>query len=119
MVLKGKIETTEAKAKAVKGQIDKVVSWARKRTLIAQRELLKVLDNQATKKLIEEIAPNLGERSSGFTRVVKKGPRKGDNAPMVLLQWVELEKIIQVKKEEPGLKIKKMEKMEIKSKKSK
>lgn len=106
LILRGKIKTTEAKAKAVKGQIDKVVTLAKKATLGARRRLLAILDVNAVEKLMTEVAPKFGERPSGFTQIIKIEPRKGDDAPMVLLRWVGITEISnEIKPQEPkGLK---------------
>lgn len=97
IILKGKIKTTEAKAKAIKGQIDRFVSWSKKGTLSARRQLLQVLDKRTVDKLMGELAPIFEGRSSGFTQIIKIGPRKGDNAPVVLLRWVGWEKLVEKK----------------------
>lgn len=105
LILKGKIQTTEAKAKAIKGQIDKLVGWSKKGTLTARRRLLRVLDKRAVDKLMGGLTPIFEGRLSGFTQMVKLGPRKGDSAPVVLLRWVGWEKLIEKKtleKEKPG-----------------
>lgn len=94
LVLKGAIKTTEVKAKAVKGQIDKIVTRAKKGNLAARRQLLKLLDERVVEKLINETGPIFANRSSGFSQIVKIGSRKGDNAAMVLLRWVGAEKLI-------------------------
>lgn len=92
LILKGKIETTVAKAKAIRGQIDKFVTRAKKGTLAARRQLLGSLDQPVVEKLMNEVAPGL-TRLSGFTQMVKIGLRKGDSAPMVLLRWSGLEAV--------------------------
>lgn len=88
LVLKGKIKTTEAKAKAIVGQVDKFVGVAKKGTLSGRRHLLAFFPKKTVGKLLSEVAPSFSSRLSGFTQIIKIGPRKGDNAPMVLLQWV-------------------------------
>lgn len=88
LVLRGQVKTTEAKAKAIRGQIDKIISKTKKGTLDSRRQLLSTLGKISTKKLFDEILPGFSSRSSGFTQIIKIGPRKGDGAPMVLLQWV-------------------------------
>lgn len=89
LIIHGKIKTTQAKAKAVKGLIDKLVVKAKIGTLHARRQLLSFLNNKtAVKKLIEEIAPKAITRTSGFTRMIKIGRRKGDQAPVVNLELI-------------------------------
>lgn len=99
LILSGRIETTEEKAKAVKGEIDKLVGQAKEGTLAARRQLQSVLSPAIVDKLVREVSPHFIKRSSGFTQIFRLGPRRGDNASMVLLQWVE--KITPLKKEKP------------------
>lgn len=104
-----RIETTEAKAKAIRGQAEKLITLA-KRGLVAEQEdpargvharrlAAGRLDRWVTEpdgtrmdilgKLFEDIAPRYMDRPGGYTRVYKLGPRRGDAAPMVLLELVE------------------------------
>lgn len=99
LILKGQIKTTEAKAKSVKGEVDKIINLAKKGTLAARRELLTILDPQAVGKLLNGAAAGFSKRSSGFTQIIKIGPRKGDNAPMVFLRLIEAIKPPEVTKE--------------------
>lgn len=103
MILRGRVKTTEAKAKSIKGQIDKIVSKAKKGTLDVRRQLLATLDRGAAEKLFNEVVPSFSKRSSGFTQIIKVGPRKGDSAPMVLLQWVGMEAVFKKEKQEDEL----------------
>jgi large subunit ribosomal protein L17 len=94
-----RIRTTEAKAAAIRGEAEKMVTIARNvkdaddaekvtaRRLIAAR--LGNNSNDVIKKLFDEIAPRFAERSGGYTRILKLGPRFGDKAEMVLLEFVE------------------------------
>ena len=85
-----RIETTEAKAKAVRGQAEKLISIARRGDLAARRHVYAELSStQVAKKLMEEIAPEFKDRNGGYTRIYKLGPRKGDAAPMALIELVE------------------------------
>ena len=87
-----RIETTEAKAKAIRGQAEKLISLARRGDLAARRRVYAELSQPAVaKKLFEEIAPEFKNRNGGYTRTYKLGPRKGDAAQMVLLELVENE----------------------------
>lgn len=89
-VLYGKIKTTEAKAKAVKGQIEKMVTKAKKHNEEARRFLLKDFSNElVVDKIIGEIAPKFQDRPGGYTRILKLGSRVKDNAQMVMMTWVE------------------------------
>lgn len=86
----GRIKTTEAKAKAVKGLVDRLVTKAKKGSLHARRQVLTFLSKkEVVKKLFDEIAPGFKGRKAGFTRMIKIGPRRGDNASMVIMEWVE------------------------------
>lgn len=87
--LHGRIQTTEAKAKAIKGRLEKFVTKAKRRGETARGELLKSFDKDIVDKLITEIAPRFESRPGGYTRFVKLGGRVKDNASMVLLEWVE------------------------------
>jgi large subunit ribosomal protein L17 len=88
LIIHGRIETTEAKAKAVKGLVDKVINKAKQGTLHSRRLLLGFLGSQeVVKKAVEDLAPQF-KRVSGFTRIVKLGSRRGDNASMVRIELV-------------------------------
>jgi large subunit ribosomal protein L17 len=85
-----RIETTTAKAKAVKPQIEKLITLAKRGDLHARRQALSALgqDKFMVYKLFEEIAPRYAERSGGYTRILKLGPRKSDASEMALLELV-------------------------------
>lgn len=85
----GRIKTTEAKGKAIKGLIDKVVGAAKGDSVQKRRFLLSMFSKDTVKKLVKEIAPRFQSRVSGFTRTTKIGTRLSDNAPMVMMEWVE------------------------------
>ena len=85
-----KITTTEAKAKEVRGLADKMITLGKKGSLPARRQALAfVLDEKTVDKVFADLAPRYAERSGGYTRIVKLGPRQGDGAPMVRLELVE------------------------------
>ncbi len=85
-----KIETTEAKAKEVSRLAEKMITLAKKNTLASRRRTLSYLtDEDVVTKLFENIGPKYQERQGGYTRVLKKGPRQGDGAPMAILELVE------------------------------
>jgi large subunit ribosomal protein L17 len=85
-----KITTTEAKAKEVRSLADKMITLGKKGSLHARRQALAfVLDEKTVEKLFADLAPRYAERSGGYTRLVKLGPRLGDGAPMVRLELVE------------------------------
>jgi large subunit ribosomal protein L17 len=85
-----RIKTTEAKAKAVKPEVEKLITLAKRGDLHARRRALSALgqDKFAVYKLFEEIAPRYSERGGGYTRILKLGPRKSDSTEMVLLELV-------------------------------
>ncbi len=84
------IKTTEARAKEVRGQVEKVITLAKDGSLAARRRIVAELPDEplVIDKLLNEIAPKYADRNSGYTRIVKLGPRPGDNAPMVQLELV-------------------------------
>jgi len=85
----GKITTTEAKARVLRPHAEKLITKAKKGDLAARREVLKtVRDKSVVHTLFTEIAPTFAERPGGYTRITKIGPRKGDNAPMAVIELV-------------------------------
>ena len=86
-----RIETTVAKAKAVKPEVEKLITLARRGDLHARRQAISALqhpDKGVIYKLFEEIAPRYSQRAGGYTRILKLGPRGSDAAEMVLLELV-------------------------------
>ena len=85
-----RIRTTEAKAKAVKPELEKLITLAKRGDLHARRQALSELgqDKFTVYKLFEEIAPRYSERAGGYTRILKLGPRRSDSTEMVLLELV-------------------------------
>ena len=85
-----RIKTTEAKAKAVKPEVEKLITLAKRGDLHARRQALAALgqDKFVVYKLFDEIAPRYSERSGGYTRILKLGPRASDSTEMVLLELV-------------------------------
>jgi large subunit ribosomal protein L17 len=84
-----RIETTEGKAQEVKSIADKLITVAKKGDLAAYRQVLGyIYDEDVAKKLFDQIAPRYKDRNGGYTRVIKKGPRRGDAAPMAILELV-------------------------------
>ena len=84
------IKTTEARAKEVRGQVEKVITLAKDGSLASRRRIVAELPDEplVIDKLINEIAPKYADRNSGYTRIVKLGLRAGDAAPMVHLELV-------------------------------
>jgi large subunit ribosomal protein L17 len=87
---KGRIETTLVKAKSLRSYIDRLITYGKKDTIASRRQAYSVLGNRTlVKKLFEEIAPTMAGRNGGYTRVLKTGFRKGDSAPMAIIEFVE------------------------------
>jgi len=85
-----RIMTTEAKAKAVRGLADHMVTLAKRDNLHARRQVLSMVpDTEVVKKLFDTIAARFGERHGGYTRIMHAGTRPGDRAPMVVLELVD------------------------------
>lgn len=84
------IKTTEARAKEVRGMVERVITLAKDGTLASRRRIVAELPDEplVIDKLINEIAPKYNDRTSGYTRIVKLGLRAGDRAPMVQLELV-------------------------------
>jgi large subunit ribosomal protein L17 len=84
-----RIKTTHAKAKAAKPVIEKLIELGKRGGLHARRQALSyILDEDVATKLFEVIGPRYKERPGGYTRILKIGPRRGDGAPMALLELV-------------------------------
>jgi large subunit ribosomal protein L17 len=85
----GRITTTEAKARLLRPFAEKLITKAKKGDLHNRREVLKTIrDKSVVHVLFTEIAPTFSERPGGYTRITKIGPRKGDNAPMAVIELV-------------------------------
>lgn len=84
-----RIETTEAKAKEISGLAEKLITLAKRDDLSARRQVIaELVDKDVAKKLFDEIAPKYNDRNGGYTRILKLGVRRGDAAPMALLELV-------------------------------
>jgi large subunit ribosomal protein L17 len=85
----GKIETTESKAKEINSIAEKMVTLAKKGDLNSRRIVLGyLLDETVVKDLFDNIAPRYNDRSGGYTRIIKIGPRRGDAAEMAIIELV-------------------------------
>jgi len=109
LVLKESIRTTEAKAKAIKPEIDKMVTHAKKGTNASMQKIHGSLSHIALDKFVSNVAPRFKDRNGGYTRIIKLGGRVGDEAKMVILEWVEksevpYQKPVKVKKERKTVK---------------
>ena len=84
-----RIETTEAKAKEIRGLAEKLITLAKRGDLSARRQAIADLgDEEAVRKLFSDIGGKYTDRQGGYTRILKLGPRRGDAAPMALLELV-------------------------------
>ncbi len=89
LIIAERIETTEAKAKEITSIADKMITLGKNGDLHARRQALSyMMDETAVTKLFEKIAPRFEGRNGGYTRIMKKGYRRGDGAPMVILELV-------------------------------
>ncbi|MCL4394968.1 MAG: 50S ribosomal protein L17 [Chloroflexi bacterium] len=87
-----RIETTEAKAKAIRPEAEKLITLAKRGDLHARRlAARRIMDPDTTKKLFETLGPRYKERAGGYTRLFKVGPRLGDAAPVVIMELVDRE----------------------------
>ncbi|GAI22271.1 unnamed protein product [marine sediment metagenome] len=84
----GKIKTTQAKAKEIQPMIEKFVTRAKKEGVVQKRLLRKFFNSKIVKKIVDEIAPQFKERKGGYTRIIRKGPRKSDGAKIVIIELV-------------------------------
>ena len=88
----GTIETTEAKAKSIKGLVDKVINLAREKRTFSQLQSF-LTDKSLRERLIKEVVPKLGNRTSGYTSLVKLGKRLGDQAMVVRMSLIGAEQL--------------------------
>lgn len=87
-----RIETTEAKAKAIRGEAEKLITLAKRGDVHARRlAARRITDPKITKRLFETLGPRYKERPGGYTRLFKVGPRLGDGAPIVIMELVDRE----------------------------
>ena len=94
LITHGRIQTTEAKAKAVKPFAEKMITLGKRGDLHARRQALSALrSNDVVHRLFADIAPRFSERPGGYTRIVRIGPRQGDAAEMVYLELVDFEPV--------------------------
>ena len=85
----GKIETTLTRAKETRRMAEKMITLAKRGDLHARRQVLAyVIDETVVSDLFENIAPKYAERNGGYTRIIKKGPRRGDAAEMAFIELV-------------------------------
>lgn len=90
LIVHGRIETTVTRAKEARSVAEKMITLAKKGSPHNRRQAFRTLRNkEAVHTLFEEVGPKFTERQGGYTRVLKLGPRRGDGAPMAVLELVE------------------------------
>lgn len=95
LILHERVRTTEAKAKAVRPIVERMITRGKSNTLAVRRALLAVLPTeQSVKKVLEELSPRYRARPGGYTRITKLAPRKGDGAAMAVIEFVKEEPIM-------------------------
>ena len=86
----GKIETTVTRAKEVRSTAEKMITLGKTNTLHTRRQAMSYITKEdVVKKVFDEIAPKYADRNGGYTRIIQMGPRRGDSAPMAVLELVD------------------------------
>jgi len=88
LILQEKIETTQAKAKDISPLAEKLVTKAKKGGVAQRRYLTALLGDVGAKKLMDEMAPRYQERKGGYTRIIKRRPRRSDSAKLAIIEFV-------------------------------
>ena len=84
-----RIVTTETRAKEARRMVEKMITLGKRGDLHARRQVMAyIMDETVVKTLFDEIAPKYSERKGGYTRIMKLGPRRGDGAPMAIIELV-------------------------------
>ena len=106
-----RIKTLDSRAKAVRGEVDRVITWAKKGDLASRRlAIAKVGDKELVREVFEKAAQGMwADRNGGYTRIMKLGPRKGDAAEVVILELVTEPVAPKAKKAAPKAKVTKVE----------
>ena len=104
----GRIKTTEVKAKQLVKQADKIITVAKKQTLHARRTAVSVLkDRKAVKKLFSEIAKHFENRKGGYSKVIKTTYRRGDAAPLAIVELIDFQPVAGTDKKDKDKKVSK------------
>jgi large subunit ribosomal protein L17 len=86
----GRITTTEARAKELRRWVERLITTAKDQDIAARRRVAEEVSKpEVVERLFSNLMPRLAERPGGYTRIIRKGPRKGDSAPMVLIELVD------------------------------
>jgi large subunit ribosomal protein L17 len=93
LIMREKIETTEAKAKEIKNKIDRIIGKAKKgikaeKKMVVRRDLKKYIPDMAAKKITGDFVEKFKDRNSGYTRIIKLVPRKSDGAKLAVIEFV-------------------------------
>lgn len=88
LITYGKIKTTTAKAKALRPEIEKIITKSRVKNISSIRSVRRVLSEETTKKLFNEISPRYVEKKGGYTRIVKLGQRRSDGSQISQIEFV-------------------------------
>jgi large subunit ribosomal protein L17 len=89
LVMEERIVTTSAKAKAIRADVEKLITKAKDGSNAAKLVLKKSLSQSAFDKILKEIAPRFDKKQGGYVRLIKAGKRFGDDAPVVVMEWTE------------------------------
>tara|TARA_B100000945_G_scaffold212731_1_gene171369 strand:+ start:1051 stop:1461 length:411 start_codon:yes stop_codon:yes gene_type:complete len=99
LVLNKRIKTTDAKAKELRGFVDRLITYAKKNDVHGRRLIRKKIHGNLSKHisnvLVDEIAPNYSDRNGGYTRIIKLDNRKNDNASVSLVEFVGLSHLVE------------------------
>ncbi|WP_102379056.1 50S ribosomal protein L17 [Raoultibacter timonensis] len=101
LFLNDRIKTVDARAKEIRGDVDKIITWAKKGDLHSRRLAIAALgDKELVREIFEKVSQGMfADRQGGYTRIMKLGNRKGDNAPMVIIELV-TEPVAKAKKDD-------------------
>lgn len=91
LFLNDRIKTIESRAKEIRGDVDKIITWAKRGDLHSRRLAIAALgnDSELVREIFEKVEQGMfADRQGGYTRIIKLGPRKGDNAPMVIMELI-------------------------------
>ena len=105
LFLNDRIKTIESRAKEIRGDVDKIITWAKRGDLHSRRLAMAALgnDSELVREIFDKVAQGMfADRNGGYTRIVKLGPRKGDNAPMVIMELITEALPAKKKKAEPA-----------------
>ena len=92
LIQRERIRTTLAKAKELRGKVEKTITLGKKGTIYARRQAFKLApQKESVRKLFGDLAERYASRPGGYTRIIKIGPRRGDNAPMAFIELVDRE----------------------------